>query len=836
MKKTLKLIVIAAISTLLCNACGGSSSTPNNATESSLNATKTTTTNTTNNDNAKADATSQTNTVAELDTIPEPEINVAKTSFMDKARQFTPETVELPKAETYLADANKKDADAQYVLSLMYRTNTGDIDHIVKGKKTRHNANKPYEMYRWSLKASSNSELPRYIENPSFHLSDDDVFNMPKTLNWLNLASSAGIPDAEFILGMLHYRGVAVVKDTDKGLELIARAALHGLPAAQYFIGMCYELGIGTDVDKTEALSWLEKATNAGNLDAAFILSLKYLDGIDVAKDEQKSKANREQSEKYHAWSLLLNPQYTANFENVCKNNYDEVEMDSQYADDCGGDYDGWDPELSDAENEKRIFENNAIERTNSSLPYSINYALAWNWLVRLVNTNKYFHANLLYAQLLASSGCHAQDDTDYSARSAKAEKRLNALYSLPNADTAMADYANASFIHYNGIDTSVNDDAPRDNLNALARKTFNLYKSAANKGYKPAFCELARVYDEYDPPSLLQYDIPEVEPTNHEEIALDLYIKCGDNRSAADKLSMKADTIFKTDPQKSVPLYEQAAEHGDKDSMYKLAQMYHNGKYVTQNDNKSLKYYQKCIENPNDYYRYTGFCALDLSQVYAKTDAEKSATMCQLAYHIFFTAAEGEDTKQKLGACAYKIELLPRIEDLQTELENEIALEKGKKLSEFFAYTSIIKPCKKSNTECESIVPKYYKESIPKAIRGITALVIGQKGRVDLNLIKNTYYYLAIYLGKNEKYITRFDETSPIPGAIKELDTYNTRENMIFFTWYLRQIPYAAKDVYNKNPGSKSWDDLLKEADKAISNSEELKTAFGFDPMIYEL
>ncbi|MBQ9394924.1 MAG: SEL1-like repeat protein [Proteobacteria bacterium] len=850
MKKTLRFFVIAALSALLSTACGGSSSSPQNATESTLNTqnSQANSSNTgTNDDNSTAqtgtDSTTITATDSVPDTIQEPKVEVAKIAFMDKARQFTPAAVELPKAETYLADANKKDSDAQYVLSLMYRTNTGDIANIVKGKKSRHNANKPYEMFRWSLKASSNGfDLAGILEDPSIFpetSSNNGPFKADKTLSWLNTAASAGIADAEFMLGILYVQGKAVPKDTDKGMELIARAALHDLPSAQYFVGMFYELGIGTDVNKTEALSWLEKAANANNPDASFILALKYLDGIDVAKDPEKAEKYRAQSETHHAWSLLLSTQYAGDFENVCKNSYDSVTMDSMYADDCGGDYDGWDPDLSDAENEKRIFENNAHERTKEALFYSIDYMLAWKWLVQNVNANKYFNANLLFAQMLASSGCHAQDNDDYDKRVSKTRKLLAALNSIPNANLGLADLANASFMHHNDLD--YDDDESDKAMTATARKIFKLYQSAANRGYKPAICHLARVYDEMVNPSLLSYDIPEA-ATDYESKAVELYIKCGATNTAADRLSYKADTVFKTDPAKSVPLYEKAAENGDKGSMYKLAQMYNNGKYVTKNDNKSLEYYNKCVLNPTEQRRITGLCALDLAELTAKTNSSKSTELCQLAYDIFADNQPADEAGKKLAKCVYDIELIPRIEDLQTELENEIALEKGKKLTEFFVYTSIIKPCNKDSHECESLVDKYYKESIPKPLRAITALVIGQKGRVDLDLIKNTYYYLAIYLGKNEKYITRFKESSPIPNAIEDMYdqlSYDVDKSLLtkmtFFTWYLRQIPYAAKDLYNKDPGSKSWDELLKEADKAINSNEQLKTAFGLDPVKYE-
>ena len=52
-----------------------------------------------------------------------------------------------------------------------------------------------------------------------------------------------------------------------------------------------------------------------------------------------------------------------------------------------------------------------------------------------------------------------------------------------------------------------------------------------------------------------------------------------------------------------------------------------------------------------------------------------------------------------------------------------------------------------------------------------------------------------------------------------------------LFHIWYLRQIPYAAKDVFKKLKAPLSWDEYLQQARERIAQDENLRTAFGYDP-----
>ena len=59
-----------------------------------------------------------------------------------------------------------------------------------------------------------------------------------------------------------------------------------------------------------------------------------------------------------------------------------------------------------------------------------------------------------------------------------------------------------------------------------------------------------------------------------------------------------------------------------------------------------------------------------------------------------------------------------------------------------------------------------------------------------------------------------------------------NEDQEHMFYIWYLRQIPYAAKDVYKSLNAPLQWDEYLKQARERMAQDEQLRTAFGYDLM----
>ena len=118
-----------------------------------------------------------------------------------------------------------------------------------------------------------------------------------------------------------------------------------------------------------------------------------------------------------------------------------------------------------------------------------------------------------------------------------------------------------------------------------------------------------------------------------------------------------------------------------------------------------------------------------------------------------------------------------------------------------------------------------------------ITALSLAS-GSLNLDEIRNTFYYLAIYKGKDKKYREQLSNESDVYYAFRhgdysrgfELDSENDEE--LFYTWYLRQIPYAASDKFKTFNAAKTWKEYTNEAKELLKKDEQLRAAFGYDLM----
>lgn len=288
--------------------------------------------------------------------------------------------------------------------------------------------------------------------------------------------------------------------------------------------------------------------------------------------------------------------------------------------------------------------------------------------------------------------------------------------------------------------------------------------------------------------------------------------------------------------------MLEIAANENNPNAYLLLGRIYKNGKHAAKDVDKAIGYFTKCLDERMKYAPIRE-CSLELGDIYNNL-GKKNETLkyCKQAVE---TSHYYEQKGREYAMCSARIQSLQKMNGMQAALAHEIELEAGKNVKEFFVYKSAIKPCKalmkenpgygRASKECNDIVQPLYEESIKKAIRGITALAIAENGKVDNELIENTYYYLAMFLANNEAFIGDLEKNSPNPGAIDELyDLNRTVRRRMFYIWYLRQIPYAAKDVFETKSNSKSWDSYLKEADKAIAKDDALKTGFGIDLLKY--
>ncbi len=764
-------------------------------------------------------------------------------SFMTRAAQFTADTAPLPSPDPWIEAANNGDHEAQFVLSMMYRENLSSVDHIQNGEPSDDAVDMEHEMYRWLGESIDyGCYLSEITQHPTLEYviaAHDKNKDYSKAINWLEEAAKRGLRNSEFVLGILYYNGAGVAQNKEKGQELIGRAAFHDLPMAQYYVGMMYEMGIGTEVDKEKALEWFKKAADQDNADASFVLALKYLDGIDVEQNNTQYEQYHKMYD-YHAWGQLISGENAGRFDQVCMFDYDKATLGHEEYDDCGGG-EGLDDEEPDEDEIQRRKEYEIETRADESLPYSVDYQLAAKWLDKQTESNHYLHAAILRAQTLTQSGCRGNDDSSYATRRNKAIELLESVptASFSESDRGYLEFTRASLIH-NGLSEYDDDCEGSDCSNTEnawnAQRAFELYQSAASHSNLNAMNVLGDIYYEIDYPVHIGEKIGMPEDL---EKAYEWYSKAGNHSRAIDMADMLANrAASQKNNDKTIYWIEKKIEHGSTNAIFALGRIYKEGKLVPKDDKKAIEYYLKGIsENDSSPFNFTYVIdeIMELAGIYALTDKAESLKWYKSAYERANSNIFPKKPPYGFVHVINAIENQPKINGLQTALENQIKLEKDKALKEFFVYKSGLSPCTKDPKSCRETIQPLFDESIQKAIRAITALTIVQKGSADLQIIENTYYYMAAYLGRHVNYNEQLKGMSPVPEAIYTTEKLNTYDRkMLFYIWFLRQIPYAAKEIYDYQPKEKSWDNYLKEADKAIAGSEQLKTAFGIDLMKY--
>ena len=65
---------------------------------------------------------------------------------------------------------------------------------------------------------------------------------------------------AQYMLGMIYYKGHGVPRDYKEAMSWLRMAAEQGHPKAQQLLGMMYHNGEGVPQDYNEAAKWFRKA------------------------------------------------------------------------------------------------------------------------------------------------------------------------------------------------------------------------------------------------------------------------------------------------------------------------------------------------------------------------------------------------------------------------------------------------------------------------------------------------------------------------------------------------------------------------------------------------
>ena len=95
-------------------------------------------------------------------------------------------------------------------------------------------------------------------------------------LRWLETAAAAGAWEADYLLGIARFRGIAGAPDEAEGRRLHIIAAEHGVPDAQFELSLLLDQGLGGPADPEGARRWERRAADAGHPRACLNLASRF--------------------------------------------------------------------------------------------------------------------------------------------------------------------------------------------------------------------------------------------------------------------------------------------------------------------------------------------------------------------------------------------------------------------------------------------------------------------------------------------------------------------------------------------------------------------------------
>ena len=123
-------------------------------------------------------------------------------------------------------------------------------------------------------------KMKRILDNP-----EEPIENKDWAVSEMRMLADYGVPQAWYVLEMLHRDGGILIPDSALAVEAFTKAAQAGMIPAQCALG---ELLLSDDLDVRDlpaGMEWLERTWEGGSLRAGYRLAKEYLSGENVAKN-----------------------------------------------------------------------------------------------------------------------------------------------------------------------------------------------------------------------------------------------------------------------------------------------------------------------------------------------------------------------------------------------------------------------------------------------------------------------------------------------------------------------------------------------------------------------
>ena len=177
----------------------------------------------------------------------------------------------------YTEAANANDADAQYIIAMLYYTGRGVHQSYPEAAK-------------WLEKSALNGNVTAQSDLGEMYYRGKGIpRDYSQALKWFEMATEQNDAKAMFFLGgMYNSKNQGVQTNTLKTAELWRKSAALGYPNAEFYLGQMYMIGRGGITQNADsAMIWINKAANDNCVDAQFFLGERALatGDIETAKE-----------------------------------------------------------------------------------------------------------------------------------------------------------------------------------------------------------------------------------------------------------------------------------------------------------------------------------------------------------------------------------------------------------------------------------------------------------------------------------------------------------------------------------------------------------------------
>ena len=325
-------------------------------------------------------------------------------------------------------------------------------------------------------------------------------------VEWLQQAANADNPVAKVALGKCYAKGYGVGQNELKAFSLYKSAAEKGDAEAQCMVFECYRKGEGVIRDEAKALEWLLKAAEQGYAKAMYMMGIFYIDGgawnrsLDFSKGEEwlQKAAERGYPEAQYELGLY----YLCNLDVPKRMNINRTAFDI-------GKGIMW---LGKAAGQGHDEAQYQLGRCYASTGVQHDMAKAAEWYLKAANQNHWeaqYELGLCYFKGEGVSQNKAEA-VKWWRESSCSSAKLNLAKCYLNGEVVQKDEKHAVSIlreikfmpeaafllgkcYFYGYD--------RDDDGMILDKDWaiQLFVDAANAGYAPAQCTLAKCYEKGD-------------------------------------------------------------------------------------------------------------------------------------------------------------------------------------------------------------------------------------------------------------------------------------------------------------------------------------------------